>query len=53
MVLNNVASFPINSTIQLDLYKSTLSELRVAIASVPGPMVNGFFTFGKFLMGNI
>lgn len=45
MLFKNVASIKINEIIKLDMYQSTRSKLRVAVASVPGPMVRGHISF--------
>lgn len=41
-----------NGTISISMYRSTRSQLLVAIGDVPVPVVKGCITFGKYLFLN-
>lgn len=45
----NTAFIKANGRIPVTLYQSKRSSLKVAIADVPGPMVNGHLSLGFFL----
>lgn len=42
------ANVKANGTIPVTVYQSKRSDLRVAVADVPGPLVKGHLSLGKF-----
>lgn len=47
--LRLLTSAKVNGTIPVHKYESELTGLRVVLAQVEGPLVNGYFTLGKRL----
>jgi hypothetical protein len=49
---NKIAKVTIHGNVDVTVYRSTRSKLRVAVASVPGPMVKGKISFGNYIKFN-
>uniref|UniRef100_A0A1I8BWY8 Peptidase_M16_C domain-containing protein n=1 Tax=Meloidogyne hapla TaxID=6305 RepID=A0A1I8BWY8_MELHA len=45
-LFNKIAKVSIHGNVDVTVYRSTRSKLRVAVANVPGPMVKGKISFG-------
>lgn len=45
-LFNQIAKINIYKNVDVTVYRSTRSKLRIAIANVPGPMVRGEISFG-------
>lgn len=48
-LFNRITKINVHGDVDVSVYRSVRSKLRVAIASVPGPMVKGKISFGKCL----
>jgi len=44
-LFNRIAKVKVHGDVDVSVYRSVRSKLRIAIASVPGPMVKGKISF--------